>query len=395
MDEFTADPCPTCKPDTVCRTPSCGRLKGKRQEPVIENKQAEPVAWVDPLPEGWKATNAGPCKYLTDEANRERRVQVERVLPPFEGKDRLRSWFGPDLYTALKKAHESLGLEYETQAVACSFPERDVTKPAEAQGLFRKFDVRRVDGSDAPGGKHHGCEYFVLDLDHDIHAPAAIRAYAQACNETHPQLSAELSERFGPQPAVAQEPVGKGETLRESLFREFPLLEDHGLDEVEHHCEWNIQQERKRLHALLNKPPAVAIPVGCAVSQISSRMCERGTKGCVVEHESPAVAVNQRMRTALQEIANTVNYAQWYQETAEKALEDANHTEVALDKVAAVAVNEQLYSALEGLLAITRDSQGVAGYHLNGVVAKWDEFEEVSAAGVAIAAAEAAKGGAA
>lgn len=93
-------------------------------------------------------------------------------------------------------------------AVACSFPERDVTKPAEEQGLFRKFDVRRVDGSDAPGGKHHGCEYFVLDLDHDIHAPAAIRAYAQACNETHPQLSAELSERFGPQPAVAQEPVG-------------------------------------------------------------------------------------------------------------------------------------------------------------------------------------------
>lgn len=43
MDEFTADPCPTCKPNTVCRTPSCGRLKGKRQEPVIQNKQSEPV----------------------------------------------------------------------------------------------------------------------------------------------------------------------------------------------------------------------------------------------------------------------------------------------------------------------------------------------------------------
>ncbi|WP_341714490.1 hypothetical protein [Limnobacter sp.] len=192
-------------------------------------------------------------------------------------------------------------------AVACSFPERDVTKPAEEQGLFRKFDVRRVDGSDAPGGKHHGCEYFVLDLNHDTHAPAALRAYAQACNKTHPQLSAELLGRFGPQPAGA---------------------------------------------------------------------------------------VDQRMRTALQEIANTVNYAQWYQETADKALEDANHSDGTLDKVpAAVAVNEQLYSALEGLLAITRDSQGVAGYHLNGVVAKWDEFEEVSAAEVAIAAAEAAKGG--
>lgn len=102
-------------------------------------------------------------------------------------------------------------------------------------------------------------------------------------------------------------------------------------------------------------------------------------------------AVNQRMRTALQEIANTVNYAQWYQETAEKALEDANHTEVALDKVAAAAINEQLCTALEGLLAITRESQGVVGYHLNGVVAYWDKFEEVSAAEAAIAAADAEK----
>jgi hypothetical protein len=66
---------------------------------------------------------------------------------------------------------------------------------------------------------------------------------------------------------------------------------------------------------------------------------------CAHRDAQPAVAVNQRMRTALQEIANTVNYAQWYQETAEKALEDANHTEVALDKVAAVAVNEQLLRA--------------------------------------------------
>lgn len=156
-------------------------------------------------------------------------------------------------------------------AVACSFPERDVTKPAEEQGLFRKFDVRRVDGSDAPGGKHHGCEYFVLDLNHDTHAPAALRAYAQACNKTHPQLSAELLGRFGPQPAVA---------------------------------------------------------------------------------------VNQRMRTALQEIANTVNYAQWYQETAEKALEDANHSDGTLNKVPAVAVNEQMYNALK---MVMDDPQSLEG----------------------------------
>lgn len=35
------------------------------------------------------------------------------------------------------------------------------------------------------------------------------------------------------------------------LAQEFPLLDDAGLDEAAHHCEWAIQQERKRLHALL------------------------------------------------------------------------------------------------------------------------------------------------
>lgn len=78
-----------------------------------------------------------------------------------------------------------------------AFPERNPTAPAEQQGIFRKFDVRRVDGSDAPGGKHHGCRYFVLDMDHDQHAPLALRAYAASCAESHPQLSADLNQEFG------------------------------------------------------------------------------------------------------------------------------------------------------------------------------------------------------
>jgi hypothetical protein len=78
-----------------------------------------------------------------------------------------------------------------------TFPERDATKTNAEQGLYRKFDVCRVDGSDAPGGKHYGCEYFVLDLKHDQHAQAALRAYAQSCAETHPHLSADLVARYG------------------------------------------------------------------------------------------------------------------------------------------------------------------------------------------------------
>lgn len=39
-----------------------------------------------------------------------------------------------------------------------------------------------------------------------------------------------------------------------------------------------------------------------------------------------------------------------------------------------------LEGALDGLLAIIGDSRGVTGYHLNGDIAEWDEFEEVEQA---------------
>ncbi len=86
-------------------------------------------------------------------------------------------------------------------------PERDASLPAERQGLFRKFVVGRVDGSDKPGGKHHGCTYFVLDVDHDPCARLALAAYAAACESTHPTLAADLRTKWGvvpaPQPAPA------------------------------------------------------------------------------------------------------------------------------------------------------------------------------------------------
>jgi len=84
--------------------------------------------------------------------------------------------------------------------------ERDLSKPAEQQGMFRKFDVRRTDGSDAPGGKHHGCRYYVLDLTHDQHAPAAMRAYADACAVTHPLLAADIAAEFGAAPSAPGTP---------------------------------------------------------------------------------------------------------------------------------------------------------------------------------------------
>lgn len=45
----------------------------------------------------------------------------------------------------------------------------------------------------------------------------------------------------------------------------------------------------------------------------------------------------------------------------------------------------KLVEALEGLLAIIDESLGVSGYHLNGNMAKWCEFEEVEMAEEALA----------
>lgn len=79
------------------------------------------------------------------------------------------------------------------------------------KGLYGKFVVRRTDGSDQPGEKHDGCEYFVLDLTHDKHAYMALRAYANSCDEEYPLLASDLRIRAiemrdaGVFPTISQE----------------------------------------------------------------------------------------------------------------------------------------------------------------------------------------------
>lgn len=76
-------------------------------------------------------------------------------------------------------------------------PIRDESRSNNEQGLYRKFEVYRTDRSDAgPGCKHWGCDYFVIDVTHDQHAKAALAAYADACEATHPQLAADMRTRY-------------------------------------------------------------------------------------------------------------------------------------------------------------------------------------------------------
>jgi hypothetical protein len=60
------------------------------------------------------------------------------------------------------------------------------------RGLYHKFSIERTDGTSQLGGKHHGCEYFVLDLTHDKFAGPALRAYAEACKDEYPLLYRDL-----------------------------------------------------------------------------------------------------------------------------------------------------------------------------------------------------------
>jgi hypothetical protein len=65
----------------------------------------------------------------------------------------------------------------------------------QAKGLYEKFNVTRTDGRHAPGEKHAGCEYFVLDISHDKHALPAIAAYAESCKADFPLLAADLHSK--------------------------------------------------------------------------------------------------------------------------------------------------------------------------------------------------------
>jgi hypothetical protein len=67
-----------------------------------------------------------------------------------------------------------------------------------SRGIYNKFIVERTDGKSSPGEKHHGCEYFVLDIDHDPHAIPALKAYADSCDAEYPLLAKDIRARYIP-----------------------------------------------------------------------------------------------------------------------------------------------------------------------------------------------------
>ena len=60
------------------------------------------------------------------------------------------------------------------------------------EGRYHKFEVRRVDGRDQPGGDREGAEYMVLDLTHCPFARAAGLLYADKMAVEYPKAAAEF-----------------------------------------------------------------------------------------------------------------------------------------------------------------------------------------------------------
>lgn len=182
-----------------------------QQESTASNESAYQRGYMDGMAKGRRDAEAAPQQEAQEPV-----AWQSRTRPTWGGNTRPWSPWEPCTKGQAEDCWKTPLLHdwaYEARALTTApqpaphLPERDASLPAERQGLFRKFVVGRVDGSDKPGGKHHGCTYFVLDVDHDPCARPALAAYAAACESTHPTLAADLRTKWGvvpaPQPAPA------------------------------------------------------------------------------------------------------------------------------------------------------------------------------------------------
>ncbi len=130
--------------------------------------------------------------------------------------------------------------------------------PDKEKGVYRKFEVTRTDGSSQPGGKHEDCQYFVLDLSHDKYSRVALRAYATACREEFPLLSADIIESLEWDPSYLVPPIPPLNILRVPEFIDDPhvdflkRLRDFC---VEHEAKHRQEAERKPRHWWMHRDP--------------------------------------------------------------------------------------------------------------------------------------------
>lgn len=156
-------------------------------------------------------------------------------------------------------------------------------------GLYQKFRVERTDGRSARGEKHERCDYFVLDLVHDVFARPALEAYAAACASEYPNLAADLRLRLAGefptyaddlnnlrQPFAPRPPVGLSGTSGEpapAFSMRDALLGKLGPSEL-----LDVLAAHRRFHGKVGCPEGDDCYV-CQAEDALNRVARTGTEG--------------------------------------------------------------------------------------------------------------------
>ena len=149
-----------------------------------------------------------------------------------------------------------------------------------------------------------------------------------------------------------------------TLLNSFPLLNDDGLDETEHHCEWHIQQERKRLHTIVD---ATRLSLSIATPQPSA--VPAGWKLVPVEPTPEMVSAAEEAHMPFGDMDIALRMAILSAPSAPATVQ---------------GVNAQLLEALEGMLLHIREPESESEF-------QWPEhFKKQKAAFAAARAAIAA-----
>lgn len=117
------------------------------------------------------------------------------------------------------------------------------------RGIYGKFFVVRTDGKSAEGEKHHECEYFVLDLNHDKFAIPAVKAYRDACRRELPKLGFDLGKIVDrmkedmPPPVPATNDAGYGFSMYEVRMCGVRYWFAHDGQSEMHALKWFLDQD--------------------------------------------------------------------------------------------------------------------------------------------------------
>lgn len=114
-------------------------------------------------------------------------------------------------------------------------PPEQAPKDPKDRGLFPKFAVHRVDGTDGPGGKHEECvsSLFVLDIVHDPLARQAYALYAMLADQHgYHALAADMVSNLRVVDTYIAEDTDEDTKIRMVATWTYPQASGHAYTEV-------------------------------------------------------------------------------------------------------------------------------------------------------------------